>query len=259
MLPRIKEILDKEEIKYSLYIKNLVTKEVMQINEREIVPSASIIKLFIMGYIFEMVNRGVIRLEDRIAASKDHRVDGGIISLLSHENSYTLKDLITLMIVESDNTATNLLIDLAGMDDINSFINTLGFKDTRLQRKMMDFEGSLKGWENYTTAFEVGGFLEALYMGNIISMEYSKLMVETMKNQRDSRMMRREIPDKVIIAHKTGDLPNLNHDAGIIFGDSDYIFVMFTWDGRDNMTGRRLIGEVAKRVYEYFNKTMNNE
>ncbi len=251
MLKEIKSIMENQDIKCSLHIKKLKTGEIFRENENEVVSSASIIKLFIMAFLFKMVEQKQVDLCDKVDIGKDDKVDGSIITLLSHVKSYTIKDLITLMIIESDNTATNILIDIAGIDNINEFIKDLGFKNTLLQRKMMDFDAKGFGKENLTTAKEVGQFLEKMYKGTIINEKYSRLMIETMKYQRDNRMMRRDLDEEVAIAHKTGDLPGLNHDAGIIFqANNDFIFVMFTWGAKNDLIGKRLIGKAAKMMVQ---------
>lgn len=253
MINKIKDLLNKEDINYSIYIKNLKNGETIKYNENKIVSSASTIKLFIMGKVFEMIQEGKTRDDYRLEVSREEMVPGGIVSMLSEDNSYTILDLITLMIVESDNTATNILIDYAGIDNINKFIEKHGFTNTLLQRKMMDFKARQKGRDNFTTAKDLGRFLEDIYMCNILETKYCQEMIYIMQNQLDARMMRRELKDEVVIAHKTGNLMGLNHDAGIIFGSrGEYVFIMFTWDAKDNLLGRKLIGKVSKLVYEYF-------
>lgn len=251
MIRIIKELMNNEDIKYSIYIKNIKSGEVFKENEGELVSSASVIKLFIMDYILELAEKGKIHLEDKVKISKEERVEGGIINLLSNDISYNLKDLITLMIIESDNTATNMLIDIAGMEEMNRFIHSKGYKDTVLQRKMMDFNARNMGKDNLTTARDVGQFLEKIYEGYIANKKNCKQMLEIMGYQRDSRMMRRELEEEMLISHKTGDLPGINHDVGIIFGEeNDCIFVMLTWGAKDSMVGKRLIGDTAKIALE---------
>ncbi|WP_309568885.1 serine hydrolase [Clostridium estertheticum] len=140
--------LSDAKLKYSIYIKELNQGEICEINQFKIVPSASIIKLFIMGSTLEKVSTGTLSLKDRITINKKEKVPFSILTLLDDDNSYTINDLILLMIIQSDNTATNKLIDIIGFDSINAFIKKHNFSSSTLQRKMMDNESRLKGIDN---------------------------------------------------------------------------------------------------------------
>lgn len=248
----IMDYMENKSLKYSVYIKNLKTSDICCINETEIVPSASIIKLFIMVKAFEIANEGTLDLNQRISIDKTVRVPYSILYNLDDSNTYTIKDIITLMIIQSDNTATNQLINMLGMDNINKFIIDYGFSDTVLNRKMMDFAARKIGLENYTSMQDVGALLELMYKGQLINEKYSDMMLEIMKLQLDGSIMRIDLDDELIIAHKTGDLPNLKHDAGIVYTESmDYIFAMVVWDAASDTYARNTIGKVSKLTYDY--------
>lgn len=246
------DYLGKAKLKYSIYIKDLNTKDLCCINENEIVPSASIIKLYIMGAVLELASKKNIDLNQRISITKEEKVPFSIISLLD-DNSYTINDLIMLMIIQSDNTATNKLIDIIGIKSINEFSEKSGFKNTTLQRKMMDFSSRIDGKENLTNVCDVAIFLEMIYRGELINKDFSEFTVNFLKEQLDNSMMRINLPDELIIAHKTGDLEYLKHDAGIVYTSSkDYIFIMFTWDAVSDNYARNIIGNISKITYDYF-------
>ena len=255
----IKEIIYKTllncDSNYSIFIENLSTGELFSNNTDKQVPSASIIKLFIMGATFQGLQEGLFTPHQRINIQDKDKVSYSIISLLEADHSYSIQDLITLMIIQSDNTATNLLISLLGMEYINSFIKKQGMQHTILARKMMDLKAREKGYENYTTIEDVSKYLNLLYEGKVVNPLFSQNMLKIMSNQLDSSMIKREIPEAVHIAHKTGDLPlpYIKHDVGIVYTPAgNYIFCMFTWNGKDDICGRKLIGTVSKYVYDYF-------
>ena len=238
---------------YAIFIENLSTGEHFSNNMDKQVPSASIIKLFIMGATFQSLQEGLVTLHQRITIQDKEKVSNSIISLLEADHSYSIQDLITLMIIQSDNTATNLLISLLGMEYINSFIKEQGMKHTILAREMMDLKAREKGYENYTTIEDVSKYLKLLYEGKVVNPFFSQNMLEIMSNQLDSSMIKREIPEELHIAHKTGDLPYIKHDVGIVYTPAgDYIFCMFTWNGKDDICGKKLIGTVSKSIYDYF-------
>lgn len=244
--------IDITKIKYSLFVKNLFTGEVICYDENKVIPSASLIKIPIMVVVFKQVNEKILKLEEKIKIKQKDKVPFSILSLLDTD-LFTLKDLITLMIIQSDNTATNILIDMVGMDNVNTFIKSIGLQNTVLQRKMMDFEARKNGLENYTTAKDISILLEMMYRGILIDRKYSNLMLTILKAQLDNSMMRLFIPDTVEIAHKTGELEGIDHDVGIVFlNKNDYIFSMLTYNAESNNLARKTIGEVSKNIYDYF-------
>jgi len=248
----ILEFMKNVNLKYSVFIEDLKTHEICGINEREVIPSASIIKLFIMAKTFQLVSTRQLNLDDRISIDKNELVPYSIIYVLDHRNTYTIMDLITLMIIQSDNTATNQLIHMLGIENINQFISELGFVDTVLKRKMMDFDAKLSGKDNYTTAKEVAELLHLMDRGQLINSDYSHTMLKIMKMQLDNSMMRINLDEELIVAHKTGDLPNIKHDVGIVYTKhKNYIFTMLTWEATSDNYARDIIGKVSRIAYDY--------
>ena len=248
----ILDFMKDKNLKYSIFIKDLKSDKICCINEEEVVPSASIIKLFIMAKTFQLVSLGELNLSDRISINKEDRVPYSVIYVLDDKNTYTTQDLITLMIIQSDNTATNQLISMLGIENINEFIRELGFKNTILKRKMMDFDARKLGLDNYTTARDVAKLLELIGKGKLISKAYCDIMINIMKMQLDNSMMSLNLDEKLIVAHKTGNLPNIKHDVGIVYGrNKDYIFTMLTWDALSDNYARDIIGKVSRISYEY--------
>lgn len=253
MLEKISECVDDKKIKYAISIKNLRTGESYNYNENIVISSASTIKLLIMAEVMNQAKKGQLSLEERLLINPEDIVPYSIIKLLDSNNSYTLKDLITLMIIQSDNTATNILINIAGINNINTYIRGIGLQNTILQRKMMDFEARVDGKDNFTTSSDMAKFLELLYKGEIVDKEFSGVMIEIMKMQLDKSMVYLEISDEVVVAHKTGELQNINHEVGIFYTQKgDYIFSMLTWEAESNNFARKIIGKVAKIVYDKF-------
>ena len=156
------------------------------------------------------------------------------------------------MIISSDNSATNVLIDILGLDEINNRIKSLKMKNTSLQRKMMDFNAIKEGKNNFTSLNDMLVVMEGLYKGEIINKEVSKRAIAIMKNQRDNTMLKRYIAENVVLANKTGELDNLNNDVGIFFTKSiNYFIGIFISDAKDNNEACTIIGKLSKIVYEY--------
>lgn len=245
--------LKNEPIKYAFVIKNFSSGETASYNENTVVPSASLIKIPVMMEIMRQVKSKKLSLSDRISVEKDAKVPFSILTMLSGTNNFSLDDIMTLMIVQSDNTAANILMDVAGMENVNDYIESIGLKNTALQRKMMDFNAKIEGRENYTTASDMAALLEMLYDGQAVDAESSSHMLEIMKNQLDTGSMMYGLPYETTVAHKTGELEFIEHDAGIVYlKNLDYIFCMLTWDASDNNTARKAIGKVSEIAYNYF-------
>ena len=128
--------------------------------------SASLIKLFIMAEAFAQIHAGQLNPADRLAFSESDRVGGaGLLQELPAGTSRTLLELIELMITESDNIATNLLIERLGMAQINARIQTLGYQDSVLRRRMMDFAAAAAGQEvgqalGHASIIDIGGVVQ---------------------------------------------------------------------------------------------------
>ncbi|AZV56604.1 serine hydrolase [Clostridium sp. AWRP] len=250
---KILAAIDLKKLNCAFVIENLKTGEKIAYNENIVVPSASLIKIPIMMEILNQVKEGKLSLKQRITVEDNVKVPFSILNLLESGNSYTLKDVITLMIIQSDNTAANILMDLAGMDNVNNYVKNLEIKNTVLQRKMMDSQARKEGRENRTTAADMAKFFEIIYKGEKIKESYSVIMKNILTAQLDNSVMRLNIPDDTLIAHKTGDLDGISHDAGIVYlPNADYIFCGLTWDAVTNNFARETIGKISKIAYDYF-------
>lgn len=254
----ILDAIDFQKMNCSFVIKKLSTGESISYGENEIVSSASLIKIPIMGEVLRQVMEGCLSLDQRIIVKEEQKVPFSILNELSTGNSYSLKDVITLMIIQSDNTATNILIDLAGMDNINKFIKLNGLNNTVLGRKMMDFNARKEGRDNYTTAADMANILEKIYNKELVNEDFSIFMLDILKRQLDDSMIRLQIPEETVIAHKTGGLKGIAHDAGIVLSkECDYIFSVLTWNACSTYISKNTIGKMSKIVYDYLIKNIS--
>lgn len=251
---RIREFIKTQKGNAAVVVKNLKTKEEIKINEDLVFPSASTIKLAIMSELLNRVNKGSIELKNSIEVAEAMKTGGdGILKELNYGHRFSLEEIMTMMIIVSDNMATNILIDLLGMSEINATIKNLGLKDTKLQRKMMDSQARKEGRENLITANDLAHILELIYYGQNINKKYSDMMLNILKRQQVRGRLDLYLPEEVVIAHKTGDLDNLEHDAGIVYlKDSEYIICVLTNETATNKDGREIIGKISRIVYEEY-------
>ena len=253
LVNELKEIIEKCDADISILVKDLSHNEILfNYNEEKVYPSASIIKIPIMIEALSKADNLEIPLLSKIKIKDSDKVD---FSIVTEQNltQCTFLELITWMIISSDNTATNVLIDELGIDKINDRIKNLGIKNTSLQRKMMDFEAVKEGKNNFTSLKDMLVVMEGLYRGEVINKEVSKKAIDIMKNQRDNTMLKRYIQENIVLANKTGELHNLNNDVGIFYTKrADYFIGVFVHNVRDNEQAYKIIGKLSKKVYNYF-------
>lgn len=252
----IEKIISHTQGDVAVFLKNCKTKDCIKINENKVFPSASTIKLIIMAELLRQVNEGKLSLDDEILLTDKVKAYGdGILKELDSGHYFTLRELMTLMIIISDNTATNIIIDIVGMDNVNNFSHKIGLKHTKLRRKMMDTEAARAGEENFTSAFDMGKFLYLLFKKKMINNVYSDMMVDVLKRQQVKGRLDLYLPESTVIAHKTGDLDRLEHDVGILYlPNCQYILCVLTNKTRTNNEGREIIGKISWQVYDKLRK-----
>lgn len=250
---QLKKIIEECDADIAVLVKNFCSDDILfSYNEEKIYPSASLIKIPIMIEAINKADNLEIPLLNKIKIKDSDKVDFSVITEQGITESSFL-ELITWMIISSDNTAANILIDLLGMDKINNRIKNIGMESTKLQRKMMDFDAIKEGRNNTTTLKDMFLIVEGLYKGEIINKEISKKALDIMKNQRDNTALKRYIVENVELANKTGELDNLNHDVGIFYTKkADYFIGVFVNKASSTFEAGKIIASISKKVYDYF-------
>ncbi|WP_333647812.1 serine hydrolase [Lacrimispora sp.] len=241
----------------SFLYENLATGDKASYKEDEPMMAASVIKLFVMAAAFDRIEKGLLDRSEMIGVRREECVPScGALTYLHDGILVTVMDLITLMIIFSDNTATNLLIDLLGMEQINGFIKDQGFEKTLLQRKMYDLELSSRGIQNYITAGETGRLLKMMYEGKLVSGQASEKMIGILKNQQLCSKIPfylQALPEEPEIAHKTGEDRGITHDVGIVYGKEPFL-ICFCGNETDTPAFERVMAEVSLELYEGLNE-----
>ena len=125
----------------------------------------------------------------------------------------------------------------------------LALKETFLQRKMMDSKAKEEGYDNYTSSDDIALLLKLIYEGKLINKEASEIILDILSQQQQSERLQRYLPSDIKIAHKCGDLDNLENDGGIIWiNDRAYILVVLT-SAMSNLECREIIGKISKCIY----------
>ena len=211
--------------KVTISAKNLDTGVVYELGGEERVPTASTIKIAVMIEAFSRVAEGKAKWTDELSLAKEKKVGGaGILQEFGDGLRLTLRDAVTLMMVLSDNTATNLVIDVLSADAINQRMESLGFKETRLMRRVFGGGESADGKKEENKRFGLGrttpremvAILEKLERGEVISQSASKEMIALMKREQGTNGIWRN-QWRVPKATKSGALDALRSNIGIIY------------------------------------------
>ena len=190
--------------------------------------SASIIKLAILGTLLDQTQSGVLSLDDSATVGPSDIVGGtGVIQASGAGGSYTYRQLAAYMIQDSDNTATNLIIDAVGMPAVSEYASEIGLTQTVLNRRMMDFAA---GDENYTSANDVAHILQLIYQGKLVSPDASEFALDLLKGQHDDAGLLEGLPAGSVFAHKTGTLDGVFNDGGIVLDRNPYVMVVLSGD-----------------------------
>ncbi|MFA6540475.1 MAG: serine hydrolase [Bacteroidota bacterium] len=256
----ISTICDTSNAIVGVALKDLNTDNEILIRENEVFPQASTIKIHILSEIYRQAAAGKFSLNDIHSLPASDRVGGsGILNMLGeHSVSMSVRDYAVLMMNVSDNSATNFLIDLVGMKNVNESLQKNGAVQTKLQRVMMDYQAAKEGRENISTPRDVMMILEKLYNGTLVSKDACADMLSIMKLEKDG-WLKEGIAPEIPIANKAGDVEGVRVDAGIIFlENSPYILCVMTKLLLHDDEGEKIISAVSREAFNYFERKANS-
>jgi beta-lactamase class A len=240
--PRVQAAIQGFPGTVSLYAKNLDTGASYDLRADAPVPTASTIKLPIMVELFAEAEEGKLDWNQKLELTDQDKVSGtGILTELSGGDLLPIRDLMHLMIVVSDNTATNLILDRIGGNAVNQRMAQLGLKQTAVMRKIMQTkpqaftdEGKKPGSDRWGTGRscprDMVVILEKLYRGQLVSKAASEEMINVLKRQRDLQGVGRDMKDTVV-ASKSGALDHLRSEAAIVYAPHGPVAMAITVNG----------------------------
>ncbi len=248
-------------------VKHLGTGEAFAFQGDQVMPTASLIKLPIMIEAYRRAQAGELDLKERITLGESDKVPGsGVLTdHFSAGTSLSLQDAIHLMIVFSDNTATNLVVDRIGIASVKETMAKLGLPETRLNSKVYAGDSSIdpprsrKYGLGSTTATEMLRLLEQLHLGELADKAYTQKMIQHLQACREDQMLTRQLPAGTKVAHKSGAVAAVRCEAGIIYSTSGPVALCVLTAGNEDQSwsrdnaAQRLCGEVGLAVYQYFN------
>ena len=290
LLDVIKEASLNFKGKLGVSVKHLGTRETASLRGDELFPTASVFKVPVVVELYRQVESGVIHLDEKVILRESEKVPGsGVLKELSDGLVLSIRDLIELMMILSDNTATDLLLERVGRNNVNATLRRLGLKETTVIADCRDILFDLVGLDelqdeektidlyreksrgakldgtwalgveknNVTTPSEMLRLIEMIVAGVAASMESCKAILATMgRCQTGTYRIAKYLPsEKVRISDKTGSLPGIRNDVGaitIIETGELYLLSCFTKEADDNFEADEAIANVSKNIYEYF-------
>jgi len=271
-------------------VKHLYTGETANINGDKVFPTASVFKIPVIVEFFRQADAGTLSLDQQLLLSERDKVPGsGVLKELTEGLPVTYNDLLSLMMIVSDNTATDLITEIVGFENINATMKELGLKETQVTRYcrqiLFDLVGindlpleemtidvfqkaaetgeykgswSLETGENdVTTPNEMNRLLELIVDGKAASRESCNKILEIMeKCQTGGYRIPKYLPQKELrLQRKTGSLPGIRNDVGIVTikeTSEKYTITCFTMDAEDVYAAEEVVARVSKAVYDYF-------
>jgi beta-lactamase class A len=265
----IERITRSVNAKWGIYIKCVETGEEIAINADETMDTMSVIKIPLMVEAFRQIEAGKFALGDRVTMKEsDKRPGTGVMRSLDENAGLTVKDLITLMIIVSDNTATDMLFEkVGGIEPVNKLMQSYGlntikatgptsvwFKALRESSDFWKFHTDAKTPFGLSSSREMGKLLERIQKGEAVSRKASDQMLQIMRGQVYSSRLPKYVTG-FRLPHKTGDfLPYIGNDVGILESENRHI-VISVFTARHNGIGPNMedaIARIAEQVANYF-------
>jgi beta-lactamase class A len=227
------------------------------LNGDEVFPQASTIKIPLLLELYRQSQdnaQGQAKLTDLYTVNPSDLVpDSDIfLGLTPGVTRLTNRDLATMVMAVSDNSATNVLIDRVGMDSVNQLLDRLDLKKTRLRRKMMDLKAAKEGRENVSTPREMMLLFEAICREKVLNKLTTEDFLKVLSTHKESAMLR-GLPDGVRVANKPGALEGVRNDSGIVFAQNrPFILCIMATYLQNEKAGEKAISEIATLAYAHF-------
>ena len=238
-------------------IEDLDSGQTFVLRADDVFPQASSIKIAVLAELYRQSQTGgqahltdlyTVQAADLVP---DSDIMGGLTPGVTR---ITNRDLATMMVAVSDNSATNVLIDRVGMENVNKLMDSLGLSHTRLRRKMMDLKAAGEGRENISTPREMMTLLESIYRGKVLNKDMTEDFFKMLTTHKES-FIPRDLPPDLKIANKPGELEGVRNDSGIVFAaNRPYAICVMTTYLRNERSGEAAISRVSAVAYQMFDR-----
>ena len=254
LLEQLKDISKNLNGLMGVAAKDLINGEEILLNEDTIFPQASAIKVPILITLYREAEEGKIDLSRSFWLEEKAKTGGsGVLKELGdHTVQMSIRDLAILMILVSDNSAANIIIDLIGIERVNQSLKSWGLEKTELRRKMMDIRAAATDQENISTPREMMGLLEKLHGGELLEQKHTEEVIEIMKKPKRSNL-RKLLPSNVPVADKPGGVEGAVCGIGIVYlSYRPYIVCLMTKYLKAEDEGEDAIARASRLIFDYF-------
>lgn len=237
-------------------IEDLTTGDHYYLRGDEVFAQASSIKITVLANLYLQAQQGKLKLTDLYTLqSSDLVPDSQIMNGLTPGiTRVTLRDLATMVMAVSDNSAANVLIERLGIQNVNAMLDSLGLPHTRLQRKMMDLEAAKQGRENISSPREMMTLLADIYRGKLLNQEMTADLLRVLSTNHAS-FIPRDLPADLRVADKEGELEAMRNDSGIVFVEGrPYVICVMTAFLRNEREGEEAITKVSLEAWRMFDR-----
>jgi len=212
-------------------------------------------QIAVLAALYHQHQEGKLKLDDLYTVNAadlvpDSNIMGGLTPGVTR---VTNRDLATMVVAVSDNSAANVLIDRLGMENVNAFLESLGLHQVRLRRKMMDLKAAGEGRENIATPREMMTLLDILFHGKVINRTLTDDFFKVLATPKDS-WIPRYLPEDLKIANKPGSLEGVRNDSGVIFASRPYILCVMTTYLRNEREAEEAIAQISRAAYRMFDR-----
>ncbi|MDP3468698.1 MAG: serine hydrolase [Daejeonella sp.] len=264
---KIKAELSKNKGVFAMAYRNLASGEEILINEKINFHAASTMKTPVLIEAFKQANSRKFSINDSLIVKNEFKsiVDGSTYSLNPKDDSETelytkagkkvkIYDLLYLMIIQSSNLATNIVIDLVGAHNANKTMRELGANDIQVLRGVEDTKAFRAGLNNTTTAYDQMLIFSKMANGLAVDKSSSDAMINILLDQKFNDKIPAKLPKKVKVAHKTGWITGVNHDAGIVIlpDGRKYVLVLLSKELDNDKSAVKSMARVSRMIYDYF-------
>jgi beta-lactamase class A len=245
--------------------RDLQTGRELLVNGRESFHAASTMKLPVMFEVYREAREGILSLDESVPVKNEFKsiADGSAFAVSPEDDSEqtlykkvggseTVRELVRLMITESSNLATNILVERVTPARVMALLRDVGARDMKVLRGVEDGKAFERGMNNTTTARDLAILFRALAEGRAVSTEASREMVEVLAAQKLNEGIPAGLPAGLRVAHKTGSITKVEHDAGLVYPPSrkPYVLVVLVRGIADEKRAHKLIADISRAVYE---------
>jgi beta-lactamase class A len=258
----IEERIQKSQAEVGAAFQTLDGRAVWSFHGDDTFHAASTMKIPVMIELFHQVRQGKLKLDDGLMIKNEFHslADGSVFILDPADDSETdlykavgqtrtLEQLCELMITVSSNFATNILIQKLGVENIRATVHSLHADGMNVLRGVEDNKAFAKGLNNTTTAQGLATLLTAIAKGEAVDADASRQMVEILERQRFNEGIPAGVPAGTRVAHKTGELTKIHHDAAIVYAKDPFVLVILVRGMADFKESSALIADITRQLY----------